>query len=650
MVESHTNLTVQELLTTDVYAIPLYQRNFAWSYDEIAQLFNDIADAYLENRDNYYIGTLIANRKDDQLDIIDGQQRTTALTLIALAMKNQGISLGFDWSHVTLTFPARKKSQDNLERLFANKDSDISEVMENDITLGYRRAQEALKIVFTERELTGDQDFISYFFNNVIIFRSILPSDLDLNLYFERFNSRGEQLKTHEIIKAQLMAKFGDNQVLAGRFAKIWDACADFEKPVILAFQKKSKSTDNDSERELIFRVENSGYYQFSHRFEINLDSNLNPVHHLIENKQSLLDAIEGENKENEQPDTFYSDEIVNYSTVVNFETFLYYVYYLTFGNLSPEDIQLDDKKLLDTFSSLTDTSGTVEDVIKFVRNLLQLKFIFDNLIVRMSHETVGEGRRRENEWFLQKVYRTDVNQKKGGHRYVQYRFDKNAFEKFNKEILMLQSMFAVTFTANRDSRWLYEILQYLFEHVYDLSDESFGVEFKGLLEKMARRYARDRIYTVDNQIKSYQEGIPVYAFNYIDYVFWKYRDKLKKRFNTVSYDSFKFSYRRSIEHWFPQNPIGEDSVERLDNDDLHAIGNLCIITDSQNSKFGNLVPNAKLSSWQNIFPNQSLKLQMMAEITTRENKWDKEEIQTLTKLVKGYLTKELDIFEGSAK
>ena len=49
--------------------------------------------------------------------------------------------------------------------------------------------------------------------------------------------------------------------------------------------------------------------------------------------------------------------------------------------------------------------------------------------------------------------------------------------------------MFAVTFTANRDSRWLYEILQFLFKRIEELNDQEFGAWFKDFLEKMAVRY-----------------------------------------------------------------------------------------------------------------------------------------------------------------
>ena len=55
-----------------------------------------------------------------------------------------------------------------------------------------------------------------------------------------------------------------------------------------------------------------------------------------------------------------------------------------------------------------------------------------------------------------------------------------------------------------------------------------------------------------------------------------------------------------------------------MDDQFLHSFGNLCIITDSQNSKFGNLVPSAKYKQWEGIFDRQSLKLQIMANINRK--------------------------------
>ena len=628
MVETHVSLSVNRLLNEDTYAIPLYQRNFAWTYDEIEQLLNDVADAFQENRDNYYIGTLIVNKENDIFKIIDGQQRTTALNLIALALKHE---FGFDrLKAVNLTFPARRKSNENIQKLFINEK--ISEDDENELTRGYRHAKDALKKVLGERQLEP-QPFVDYLFNKVIIFRSILPKDLDLNLYFERFNSRGEQLEAHEILKAQMMAKFGTDQEMAQKFARIWDACAEFDKPVINAFTKKAKKKHYDAEREKIFPLKWIKGNNYQNSFLLNIDEFLSQIEVQSTNKKSLLSSIE--NKESTTVRIISdTNEAEKYRTIINFETFLYFVYYITFGNVSPSDIQLDDKKLLETFENVTSVNTNLEDVTLFIRNLLKLKFIFDNLIVRMSQET--NNRRQENDWFLQKVYRNDYNNKTGGDLFVQYYFDKNSFEKFNDDILMLQSMFAVTFTANRDSRWLYEILQFLFNHIEELNQTEFASQFKDFLEKMAVRYAEERLFTEDKSIKKYGE-IPVYAFNFVDYVLWKNREELKKDYD-IEFKDFKFAYRRSIEHWFPQHPNSDERVERIDDQFLHSFGNLCIITDSQNSKFGNLVPSAKYKQWEGIFDRQSLKLQMMADITVKNDKWGICEIQSMEKEVERYV------------
>ena len=629
MVETHISLSVNRLLNEDTYAIPLYQRNFAWTYDEIEQLLNDVADAVQENRDNYYIGTLVVNKENDIFKIIDGQQRTTALNLIALALKHE---FGFDrLKAVNLTFPARKKSNKNIQDLFAKKK--ILEGDENELTRGYGHARDALKKVLEERQL-NPQSFVNYLFEKVIIFRSILPEDLDLNLYFERFNSRGEQLEAHEILKAQMMSKFGEDQEMAQKFARIWEACAEFDKPVINAFTKKAKKKYHDGEREKIFPLNWIKGNNYQNSFLLNIDQSLSQIEVQSTNKKSLLSSIE--NKESTRVKVISdTNEVEKYRTIINFETFLYFVYYITFGNVSPSDIQLDDKKLLETFENVTSVNTNLEDVTLFIRNLLKLKFIFDNLIVRMSQET--NNRRQENDWFLQKVYRNDYNNKTGGDLFVQYYHDKNSFEKFNDDILMLQSMFAVTFTANRDSRWLYEILQFLFNHIEELNQAEFGARFKNFLEKMAVRYAEERLFTEDKTIKKYG-AIPVYAFNFVDYVLWKNREELKKEYKDINFDHFKFAYRRSIEHWFPQQPNSDERVEKIDDKFLHSFGNLCIITDSQNSKFGNLVPSAKYKQWEGIFNRQSLKLQMMADVTVKNDKWGICEIQVMEKEVERYV------------
>ena len=618
MVETHISLSVNRLLNEDTYAIPLYQRNFAWTYDEIEQLLNDVADASQENRDNYYIGTLVVNKENDIFKIIDGQQRTTALNLIALALKHE---FGFDrLKAVNLTFPARKKSNKNIQDLFAKKK--ILEGDENELTRGYGHARDALKKVLEKRRL-DPQSFVDYLFENVIIFRSILPEDLDLNLYFERFNSRGEQLEAHEILKAQMMAKFGEDQEMAQKFARIWDACAEFDKPVASQFKMRRKRADDFQERERIF-----GWHFTNYSFH-NIYNDID----FHQNERRKLSDILGKkiNEKNIEVEKDFGD----YTTIIDFPTFLLHVLAIAEGKKTDE-IQLDDKKLLALFDIKNKDKTWV---IEFSEFLLRIKHIFDNYIVRNSN--TDSSSRNKDEWFLQKgtYYEYQPNGKAKEHYIVEERFTKNTFSdsEINQNIILLQSMFAVTFTANRDSRWLYEILQFLFNHIEELNQTEFASLFKDFLEKMAVRYAEERLFTEDKSIKKYG-AIPVYAFNFVDYVLWKNRAKLEKEYKDIKFDNFKFAYRRSIEHWYPQNPNGHDGESQLPAEFLHSFGNLCIITDSQNSKFGNLVPSAKYKQWEGIFNRQSLKLQMMADVTVKNDKWSIREIQFMEKEVERYV------------
>ncbi len=606
MVETHISLSVNRLLNEDSYAIPLYQRNFAWTYDEIEQLLNDVADAFQEQRENYYIGTLVVNEENGIFKIIDGQQRTTALNLIALALKHE---FGFDrLKAVNLTFPARKKSNENIQKLFTKQK--ISENDENELTRGYRHAHDALKKVLEERQFES-QSFFNYLFDKVIIFRSILPNDLDLNLYFERFNSRGEQLEAHEILKAQMMAKFGEDQEMSQKFARIWDACAEFDKPVLKAFQIRSRPNNPDEEGEKIFGKEYANFKLQEVFDEMGVDK--------LETK-SLIEVISGDKSERGRAESKESD-ISNYTTVIDFPTFLLQVFFIMEGS---NETTFDDKKLLKIFEI---EQRDREWVQQFGQLLLTMKHIFDTFIVKnvqLENETEWQIKRGQYE-----KYQRNENR---GWKYVRINFQKNTFDNLNKNIILLQSMFAVTFTANRDSRWLYEILQFLFKHIEELNDQEFGAWFKDFLEKMAVRYAEERLFAEDGSIKKYGD-IPVYAFNFVDYVLWKNRSDLTEKYSSVEFKDFKFAYRRSIEHWFPQNPNGHDGESQLPAEFLHSFGNLCIITDSQNSKFGNSYPEAKLKQWEKegIFYRQSLKLQMMAEITKQKDSgWEADQIKGL--------------------
>ena len=420
-----------------------------------------------------------------------------------------------------------------------------------------------------------------------------------------------------------MMSKFGEDQEMAQKFARIWDACAEFDKPVASQFKMRRKRADDFQERERIF-----GWHFTNYSFH-NIYNDID----FHQNERRKLSDILGKkiNEKNIEVEKDFGD----YTTIIDFPTFLLHVLAIAEGKKTDE-IQLDDKKLLALFDIKNKDKAWV---IEFSEFLLRIKHIFDNYIVRNSN--TDSSSRNKDEWFLQKgtYYEYQPNGKAKEHYIVEERFTKNTFSdsEINQNIILLQSMFAVTFTANRDSRWLYEILQFLFNNIEELNQTEFASQFKDFLEKMAVRYAEESLFDKDGNIKRYG-AIRVYDFNFIDYVLWKNCSDLKGKYSSVEFEDFKFTYRRSIEHWFPQHPNSDEIFEKIDDKFLHSFGNLCIITDSQNSKFGNLVPIAKYNQWQDIFYRQSLKLQMMAEITSKKDSgWG---LKQITELEKEILTR----------
>lgn len=91
MIKSAQNKPVSELLSVDAnwrFKVPRYQREYVWRRDDWVNLFDDL----YENPPGYFLGSMICiNRSDDtmqvqELEVVDGQQRLTTLSLLYAAI------------------------------------------------------------------------------------------------------------------------------------------------------------------------------------------------------------------------------------------------------------------------------------------------------------------------------------------------------------------------------------------------------------------------------------------------------------------------------------------------------------------------------------------------------------------------------------
>lgn len=80
--------SVFEYLCKNKFLIPIYQRKYTWEIDECEQLWDDVR-VFWENKDEeeeYFLGSIVMYKVKDKQNIIDGQQRTTTLSLLIRAL------------------------------------------------------------------------------------------------------------------------------------------------------------------------------------------------------------------------------------------------------------------------------------------------------------------------------------------------------------------------------------------------------------------------------------------------------------------------------------------------------------------------------------------------------------------------------------
>ena len=86
--ERITPKSISENFEDIVFDVPIYQRLFAWRDEQVCKLMYDLYEAYPKG-EPYYLGilTIAVNATNKQLDLIDGQQRITVTTLMAIAFR-----------------------------------------------------------------------------------------------------------------------------------------------------------------------------------------------------------------------------------------------------------------------------------------------------------------------------------------------------------------------------------------------------------------------------------------------------------------------------------------------------------------------------------------------------------------------------------
>lgn len=620
-------LNVEQIFNSR-YVVPLYQRNFAWGEEQICQLLQDINESIKVKDQQYFIGSLVTiRRQDDSFEVIDGQQRLTILALLSYVLQFK--------VKTEIHYDSRPEVERFLQSLASGVDASGSDPSTSHFSDAIGTIKEEIS------KIENKDTFRDYVLNNVCLVREIMPGDTDVAAYFEIMNNRGEQLQEHEIVKGILLGKLKDNPKLSKVCASIWDACSQMDERVQKSFDTNIRKAlfgeDYDS-----FTLNDSNFKEYL----LSIDSDEIITEGL--NLDEILNgkAPEKSNNKSEEEDIPEADRE---ESIIDFPNFLMHVMKLYYndkikGNKEIDEIRLHDKYLLKTFRLIEADI----DATEFFYRLLKCRTVFDRYIVKANF--VSDNDEEGREWSLLKPNKyTDTRRNRS-----QLKF-RNTFEKKQDMIIKAVSCIQVCHPSKYYKNYLQTLLGWFKDrNSIDISEDEYLAGLNHFIYdnlKNLSKYFEPEGYKPDCQGTSTSHA----ALDYIDYIIWN----IKARNLTINGEEqewsmisglkdFRFQYWNSVEHHYPQKRKEELAQEGVDDFLLNCLGNIFLIGKSTNSRLSDKNPEDKAALYNsnlNLAPNR----QLVYNITRRYG-WGKEQIATHLNFVKEVFNNAGLILSGSSK
>lgn len=217
-------------------SVPEYQRSYAWTEDEVSQLWTDLTDSIANHRSEYFIGPVVVkNGTTGESELIDGQQRiTTALIIISVLrsiFREHGeseradlLTTWFFGQKDILTLQIEDKFLMNEEngliyRNFISKEVGLSKI--NTELLKHQKKSSNFLLLHAYATLhslisayMGDSfdgkkllAVVTYLIEKVKILILSVSDEADAYQIFETLNDRGRSLDTLDLLKNHLFSK-----------------------------------------------------------------------------------------------------------------------------------------------------------------------------------------------------------------------------------------------------------------------------------------------------------------------------------------------------------------------------------------------------------------------------------------------------------
>lgn len=241
-----------ELLSSkSMFRVPEYQRQFEWGTEQFRQLWEDIQDAIKYDRMAHHLNEIkfvpsVESDGPKRLDIIDGQQRITTVSILIAVLRDEYENRG-----------RQEKYSEELSALLETKDMDANRIRslrllnEGSDDKNYRQVYEG---VSTASELSGsvgeaygyfrkrvkqisDEDLDNtrqFVIHRLTIVKTVVQELMQAFIMFESTNSRGLELAETDVVKAILMRiahrNGEDSEVAQKQWTEVLELATDADK------------------------------------------------------------------------------------------------------------------------------------------------------------------------------------------------------------------------------------------------------------------------------------------------------------------------------------------------------------------------------------------------------------------------------------
>ena len=223
-----------KLLQAGFFQVPWHQRYYDWKSDHVRELLSDIEEAVIEERQCYFLGTVIVvKREPNRWEINDGQQRMITFSLICAALCRKFAENG-SGSHnearaLRILFDldadetcSLDDAQDYSPRISPQTDDKVSysnmirgnSVGANGIlTTAWREIEDFI----SSQTLRMSEDYFDYLVQKLEIACLEVPSIIDPNAVYETINCRGKELDDLDLIRNHIYSHFNADKYLERR-------------------------------------------------------------------------------------------------------------------------------------------------------------------------------------------------------------------------------------------------------------------------------------------------------------------------------------------------------------------------------------------------------------------------------------------------